>query len=199
MWKKYIPVTCAMCFFLLSCSPRDFLTRRLAADLIATSKIFRAPQQFQLRIGILSNQDYLSPDYLSLRHHGWLSATQARCPPDVAPPPCWDASLTPSGVEAFQNLISPADAEKQSFSVPMARREIIAVTGIAKQGNTADVEFIWRWIPLNEVGAALSVSEARYTSTVTFRRYDDGWRVVESSAHSGEPLDQALQNAAPVQ
>src|SRR5437763_1540631 len=65
---------------LSSCSPRDFLTRRLTADLIAGSETFRAQQHFQFRTGIVSNQDYLSPDYLLLQHKGWISATTAPCP-----------------------------------------------------------------------------------------------------------------------
>ncbi len=47
----------------------------------------------------------------------------------------------------------PAMRKSKSFTIPAARRELVAVTGIAKQGNVADVEFTWQWIPLNEVGA----------------------------------------------
>lgn len=193
-------VLCAACLLLLtSCSPRDFLTRRLAADLIATSETFRTQQQFQFRIGVVPNKDYLAPDYLALQHHGWISATVSPCPPALAPPPCWDVTLTPSGVDTFQSLLAPGDADKQSFTIPAARRELVAITGIAKQGNTADVEFTWKWIPLNEVGAVLYSREAHHRSTAIFRCYDDGWRVLESSSHSGQPLDEALKNAEPAQ
>ena len=180
---------------LSSCSPRDFLTRRLATDLIAASPAFRAEQQFQLRTGVVSNDDYLSPDYLALQHHGWISAANIRCPATLTPPPCWDITLTPLGVDTFQSLIAPGDAEKQSFTIPAARRELVAITGIAKQANAADVEFTWRWIPLNEVGAALFSSDSRYSSSVNFRSFDDGWRVVESASHHAEPLDDALKNS----
>ncbi len=194
-------VLCAACLLLLlpCCSPRDFLTRRLAADLIASSETFRAQQQFQFRIGVVANKDYLSPDYLALQHHGWISATVSPCPPALAPPPCWDVMLTPSGVDTFQTLLAPGDADKQSLSIPAARRELIAVTGIAKQGNTADVEFTWKWIPLNEVGAVLYSRDAHYRSTTIFRCYDDGWRLLESSSHSSPPLDEALKNPEPAQ
>ena len=67
--------------------------------------------------------------------------------------------------------------------------------GISKQGNVADVDFTWRWVPLNEFGSALYSSALHYTSTVGFRYYDDGWRVVKTASHSGEPLDEALRNA----
>jgi len=193
-------VLCAACLLLLtSCSPRDFLTRRLAADLIATSETFRTQQQFQFRIGVVPNKDYLSSDYLALQHHGWISATVSPCPPALAPPPCWDVTLTPSGVDTFQSLLAPGDADKQSFTIPAARRELVAITGIAKQGNAADVEFTWKWIPLNEVGAVLYSRETHHRSTAIFRCYDDGWRVLESSSHSGQPLDEALKNAEPAQ
>jgi hypothetical protein len=197
------PFTLALCvayaILLSSCSPRDFLTRRLAGDLIAGSNTFRASQQFELHTGIVSNQDYLSPDYVALQHHGWISGAKATCPPSLAPPPCWDVTLTPSGVDAFQSLIPRGAAEKQSFSIPAARRELVAVTGIAKQGNAADVEFTWRWTPLNEVGAALYPSTTHYRSTARFRDYDDGWRVVQSGSRPLLPLDESLKNAEPTQ
>jgi hypothetical protein len=200
MRKPHIIALCILCaMFLSSCSPRDFLTRRLAADLIAGSQTFRAQRQFQLRTGVIANQDYLSPDYLALKHRGWISATNTACSPALAPPPCWDVTLTPSGVDTLQSLIAPGDAEKPSFNIPAARRELITITGIAKQGNLADVEFTWRWIPLNEVGAVFYSSDAHYRSTASFRCYDDGWRLVESVAHSGQPLDEALKNAEPAQ
>jgi hypothetical protein len=182
--------------FLAACSPRDFLTRRLAADLIAASDTFREPKQFQLRTGIVSNKDYSSPDYLPLQHQGWISAANAKCPLDIAPPPCWDLTLTPAGVETFQALIAPGEAEKQTFTIPAARRELVAITGIAKQGNAADVEFTWHWLPLNEVGAIFYSPDTRYRSTAIFRNYDDGWRLIES-VHPGQPLDESLKNPDP--
>jgi hypothetical protein len=199
MRKPYILALILASLLQASCSPRDFLTRRLASDLIAGSEVFRTQQQFQLRTGVLANKDYLSPDYLVLQHRGWISATNAPCPPALAPPPCWDVVLTPSGVDTMQSLIAPGDAEKQSFTIPAAKRELVAITGISKQGNAADVEFTWRWIPLNEVGAALYSGEAHYRSTALFRDYDDGWRVVQSTSHAAQPLDEALKNAEPTQ
>jgi hypothetical protein len=152
-----------------------------------------------LRTGVIANKDYLSPDYLALQHHGWISGTNAPCPPALAPPPCWDVMLTPSGVDTFQSLIAPGDADKQNFSIPAARRELVAITGIAKQGNAADVEFTWRWIPMNEVGAVFYSADVHYRSTVGFRNYDDGWRLVHGAPHPGQRLDEALKNAEPAQ
>jgi hypothetical protein len=188
-----------MACLLSGCSPRDFLTRRLAADLISTSETFRAQQQFELRTGIISNEDYRAPSYRALQHHGWISATNAPCPPAKSPPLCWDVTLTPAGVDTMQSLIAPGDAEKQSFTIPAARRELIAITGIAKQGNTAEVEFIWRWLPANEVGAALYPTSIHYHSKTILNDYDDGWRIVQSNSNPAQPLDEALKNAQPTQ
>jgi hypothetical protein len=184
---------------LLFFSPRDFLTHRLAADLIAGSTTFRSRQELKLRTGVLPNQEYISPSYLALQHRGWISATNAACPSGVGPPPCWDVMLTPSGVETMQSLIAPGDSEKKSFSIPAARRELIGITGVAKQGKVADVEFTWKWVPLNEVGAAIYAADIHYHSSVGFRNYDDGWRVVESAVHPGQSLNEALENAEPTQ
>ncbi len=200
MPKRLSLVFLIACSLLLpSCSPRDFLTRRLAADLIAASETFRTQQRFQLVTGVVANKDYLAPEYLLLQHKGWISGANVRCPAALAPPPCWDVTLTPSGVDTFQSLIAPGDAEKQVFSIPAARRELVAITGIAKQGNAADVEFTWRWIPLNEVGAVLYPGDAQYRSTASFRNYDDGWRLIEAAPHPAQPLDEALKNAEPTQ
>jgi hypothetical protein len=196
MRKQFIFALCLVVAGSLSaCSPRDLLTRRLAADLIEGSDAFKTPQALFVRTGTVSNKDYLSPESLVLQHHGWISATTAPCPAAIVPPPCWDVVLTPSGVETVRPLLVPAEEGKPSFSVPVARRELVAITGVSKQGNVADVDFIWRWQPANEVGSALYSSDLRYHSTVGFRDYDDGWRVVPSASHSGQTLDDALKNA----
>lgn len=199
MRKPSIAMLCLLGLAVLcSCSPRDFLTRRLAGDLIAGANVFRTPQQFWLRTGVVSNKDYLSTEYLVLQRHGWISASNAPCPLQLVPPPCWDVVLTPSGVDTVRGLISAADAERPAFSVPAARRELLSITGISKQGNVADVDFTWRWIPLNEFGAAIFSSDLHYTSTAGFRYYDDGWRVMQSAPRSGQTLEESLNDAEPV-
>jgi hypothetical protein len=184
---------------LSACTPRDFLTRRLAADLIAASSTFRAAQELQVRTGIVSNTDYLSAESTAFHHKGWITAAHAPCPPEIAPAPCWDLTLTPAGVEALQALISPSDATKKTFEILAARRELIAVTGISKQGNTAEVEFTWRWNPLNEIGASVYGSALSYRSIASFRRFDDGWRISRSAPHTAQSFEDALKSAEPAQ
>ncbi len=191
-------LTLVLLSVLCACSPRDFLTRRLAGDLIAASNIFKVRQQFFLRIGVLSNKDYNSPEDLVLQHRGWIGGTAAPCPLNVQPPPCWDVVLTPLGVDAFRDLIPRQDSNKQYFSILTARREVVEVTGISKNGNFADVQFVWKWQPLNEVGAALYDGGLRYTSSVSFQHFDDGWRLLEGTGtRSNQSLQDALKNSEP--
>jgi hypothetical protein len=181
----------------VSCSPRDFLTRRLAADLIAACNLFKAPQNFVLQTGVVSGKEYPSPEFLVLQRHGWISAGTAPCPPGLVPPPCWDILLTPSGVDTVRTILPVEETTKPSFTIAAARRELIAITGISKQGTVADVEFTWKWMPLNEIGAALYSPDVHYRSTTAFRDYDDGWRVVETTRPASQSLDEGLKNAEP--
>jgi len=184
----------------VSCSPRDFLTRRLATDLIAGSETFKMTQLFWLRTGAISNRDYNSPEYVVLRRRGWVTGSGVACTPDLSPPPCWDMVITPLGVDALRDWVNASAASSQYISVPVAQRELLAVTGIHKNGSLADVDFQWRWAPVNEVGSALYAKATDYNSTVSFIHYDDGWRVIEGSAlKSAQGLNDALKNASPAQ
>lgn len=186
------------CLLAVACSPRDFLTRRLASDLIAGSPTFKTPQQFFFRLGIIGNNEYLSPEYLVLQRRGWITGANAACPPQTAPPPCWQVALTPLGVETVQPLISKAASSSRYFPVTTAQRQLISVTGIDRAGNSADVDFNWKWMPVNEFGAALVEGSLVYKSTVSFRHYDDGWRLIEGArGKTNQGMDDALKNAEP--
>jgi hypothetical protein len=180
-----------------ACSRRDFLTRHLAADLISASEPFKAPQTFRLQTGIVSNRDFNSPDSMVLQRRGWIIGTQQVCPAGVDPPPCWDVVLSPLGVGAFQPLLSGTSLGAGPMSVRVAGRQLVEVTGISKSGRFADVDFTWRWVALNPVGAALNDEGVRYRSTVEFRDYDDGWRLVIGPEKSSQSLEDALSNAEP--
>jgi hypothetical protein len=185
----------------LACSPRDFLNRRLSADLISASDTFKAPQLFWLRTGVMSNKDFSSTDFMVLQRRGWIIGTEKKCPTGIEPAPCWDVLLTPLGVDIIRPLLSSAlpneGGENGPLAIQVARRELLSVSGISKAGNFADVEFIWHWVSINQVGAALYDGGIRYKSTVGFRGYDDGWRLVEQAVPNNQPLDDALRNAQP--
>lgn len=198
MVKRKLTVILAVCLLAGGCAQRDPLTRVFAAEAIGASEAFKAPEQFFLRTGVMSNKDYMSPEYLVLQQRGWITGVTVPCTANVAPPPCYDAALTPIGVETFRDLI-PADAKsKQYFPISTARRQMISVTGISQSGNLADVDFMWHWVPMNEVGAALVSSAVNFRSTVGFKHYDDGWRVIQGTAtKSNQSIDDALGDARP--
>jgi hypothetical protein len=196
MKNKSILLTALL--FLPACSPRDFLTRRLANDLIAASDEFNRPQPYLLQIGIVSSKDYPSPEYLVLQHRGWINATTAPCTPGLVPPPCTNILLSPSGVDTIRTILPADEASRSTLAIPAAKRELIAVTGIAKQASSADVEFTWKWIPLNEIGAAIYSSDVQYKSIVGFRQYDDGWRMLATAPRPSQSITDALKNAEPI-
>ena len=181
----------------VACSPRDFLTRRLAADLITASDAFKAPQMFWITTGIVSNKDFNSPESMVLQRRGWIIGTEEKkCPEGVEPAPCWDVVLSPLGVDTIRPLISSGSSNTGPIAIQAARRELVAITGISKAGNFADAEFTWHWIPLNQIGSALYDGGVHYRSTVGFRAYDDGWRMA-SGERSNQTIDDALRTAEP--
>src|SRR5438477_77640 len=136
MPRQQIGFIFALLCFTIACSPRDFLTRRLATDLIAGSDTFKTTQVFWLRTGVLSGKDYSSQEYATLRRHGWITGTGVSCPADLAPP-CWDVVITPLGVDTLRDWVNATAASSQYISVPVAQRELLAVTGIRRDGNVA--------------------------------------------------------------
>lgn len=201
MRKPLLPLAIVLVTLLCGCTPRDFLTRRLASDLIAASETFKSAQKFWLRLGVTSAKDYSAPESLLLQRRGWITAAGVPCPPGVTPAPCWDVALTPLGVGVFRDLIPTGSEKSQYFGVVVARRQFLGVTGISKDFTTAEVDFVWKWIATNEVGTALYPADVQYKSTVAFRRYDDGWRLVEGAGARipNQSMDEALKNAEPAQ
>jgi hypothetical protein len=196
MPHRKLIVLLTLCLVTSSCIQRDPLTRTFAANAISASATFKTNQQFFLRTGVMSNKDYMTPEYLVLQRRGWITGAPAACTQETAPPPCYDVALTPIGIETFRNLF-PAEAKSTQYvPIATARRQLLSVTGISKADNRADVDFTWQWLPMNEVGAALVTTGITYQSTVGFRHYDDGWRLIDGSAtRSNQSMDDALKNA----
>lgn len=106
-----------------------------------------------------------------------------------------------------KTLWSDYDLPVQETTVPLARRDLVGITGITKISEMErGVDFSWRWLP-NELGKALDPSTAEFkslpepmrrallegrssekrsltygwtgerTGRALFRKFDDGWRV----------------------
>lgn len=147
---------------------------------------------------MVSNKDFGSPEFLVLQSRGWILGTEEKCRAGIEPPPCWEVALTPLGVDTIRPLLAGVLPANGQIAIQVAHRELVRVSGISKAGSFADVEFLWHWSPFNQVGAALYDSGVQYRSSVGFRSYDDGWRVVEQNIRSNQPLDEALRNAQPM-
>jgi hypothetical protein len=191
-----IVIAMALCVA-LACTPRDFLTRRLATDLITHTPGFREPQVYWLNTGVVSNKEFNSPDSMVLQRRGWIIGTQQKCPPGIDPPPCWDVAMSPLGVEVIRPLLASGE-ERGPFAIEVARRALEEISGITKDGSKADAEFTWHWVPLNPVGSALYDGGVHYRSTVAFRDYDDGWRVANGSTRGNQTMEDALRNSEPL-
>jgi hypothetical protein len=79
--------------------------------------------------------------------------------------------LTPNGINASKQW---RQLDANSWEVPMSRRELVAVTGIRGDAQTAAADFSWRWMsPQPGVLGGMGVR----ASQAIFERYDDGWRL----------------------
>ena len=67
--------------------------------------------------------------------------------------------------------------------VPLAKKELLEVTGVRKTEEGAEADIAWRWIP-NEVGAAFTSGtvkerfDATHHATVKMRDFGSGWAVM---------------------
>src|ERR1700730_17629764 len=156
--RKKLILSLVGVLLLSSCTPRDFLTRRLATDLISASEPFKAPHQFPLQTGTVANKDYMSPEYIVLQQHGWITANKATCPPTQTPP-CWEVLLTPSGVDTVRSLVPAEEADNSLLSMPVAKSDEKHLSDISKHVIVPTAASQWRCVPLNEAVSALSSSD----------------------------------------
>lgn len=67
--------------------------------------------------------------------------------------------------------------------VPLAKKELLEVTGVRKTDEGAEADFTWRWIP-NEVGASFTSGlvkerfDAIHVATAKLRDFGQGWVVM---------------------
>ena len=71
----------------------------------------------------------------------------------------------------------PASGLVVTYRVALAMKRVRAVTGVHVEGSQATVEYTWCWEP-TEVGTG-AVDTGEQQATAAFRRFDDGWRLVE--------------------
>ncbi len=93
----------------------------------------------------------------------------------------YEATLTP-GQTTFT-----ADG-KYRYTAKLADRQFVGVTGVVQNSNTAQVEYTWKYANQTLVGknslkyrtgrdAEFMIDDSLHTETVSFKKYDDGWRL----------------------
>ena len=194
---RKLPSSLLLVGITVACSPRDFLTRRLATDLIAGSDSFKTHpailaangRDLQQRLHFARIRD-LAPARLD---HG-----QRRC---LSSRNCCSAVLGHGDHSAGSGRparLGFRDRSQFSIHQRASGTERTAGGHGHSQGRKswADVDFLWRWAAVNEVGAALYARNYRVQLHVGFVHYDDGWRVIEGGGLKGsQSLSEALKNA----
>ncbi|MGA2483552.1 MAG: hypothetical protein ABSF92_10600 [Candidatus Acidiferrales bacterium] len=99
----------------------------------------------------------------------------------------WKVSLTKDGVSqsnswTHQTLRVPIGVFKgavaEDWVVPVAKSEIVEVTGIAAgETGQAQADFTWKWRPIDKIGQAINLNSQIFKASANLRLYDDGWRV----------------------
>jgi hypothetical protein len=177
------------------CSDRT-LTRDRAASLITALEAFKRDAHFTIQTGVPLQSAFKCVSQAEVERaplsrfvvdRGWIRyetreaalgfGTKASCPA---------IALTPAGEAASaqwtrgRTLLS----EGTAWSVPIGRRELLAVTGIeTAPDESSQVEYEWKWTP-NDTGTALrkvvpkanAFFDQPKRGRASCRRFNDGWR-----------------------
>ncbi|MCX6629130.1 MAG: energy transducer TonB [Candidatus Solibacter sp.] len=164
------------------------LNRQQAAAILQRSEFFSQTENVRLvlNIDLLTRSERTLELYGALEYAGIVTIRRER----YAMGPVAYAGLTPRG----QSMCGQPQSEFRAMSVVdcvVARREVLAVTGVASQGRQAEVEGYWWMRPFGiglylpvgaPYGGARSTDVLRPWSSIfrtnfTMRLWDDGWRV----------------------
>jgi hypothetical protein len=175
---RMIPAFLVLAVFCSACSRG--LTRSDAAEKLSRSDLFSKTVTFEYtkylayRRGANSAGDFF-------RALNYLGYTDEK------------GGLTEKGISEKKNWIPSSMSE--DYEVPLATRELLEITGIGElQGETGafvEVQYTWKWSPVNEVGTLMKLDEKTNAGSAAFRRFDDGWRldsVKSSDAYFSYPV-----------
>jgi hypothetical protein len=161
--------------FLVGCD-RGELTRSAAKDLISHSAKF-SPKTPTLKLSSAELQ-------CGLKEGWWAEAPRRKRLESLFD---FHLQVTPAGKSAFGNLSSSYSSgyPAQVTLNKEFNRTVEEITGIAdftpplEEWTGKEVTFTWQWnwdqVP--EMAKRCLTPRLAQTGTVTFRRYDDGWRV----------------------
>lgn len=150
------------------------LSRNNAADLISQSNTFITNQSANYqpnlpreRLFLLMDNTYEGDFHRALKEVGFIDS---------------NLELTEAGINATKGWKMDSTIKgSESYSVPLAKRELVEVTGIGEiqgqSGSFIEAKFKWRWEPINDIGKAMKLEIRVGYGSAIFRKFDDGWRL----------------------
>ncbi len=191
MNRHIVFATLTFCLILTACGSKE-LSRSKAAKLIKA-------QQFESKVQTIPLIEMKAtpaqgiegenapgargglPDYRRYEKAGWITLDVQKCRPMY--PGSWcaaDISLTPKGMAESAAWTRGTGTYKSLWNIPILHWEFVEVTGISSESpDTAVVEFTNRWVPTRYGKELGEVPSAPETNSFNFRRYDDGWRLIQ--------------------
>lgn len=211
----------ALLTLLAGCASSRDLTRTRAAEMIGASGDFRAPvtlplkKEIDLNVRVAEEDEtdagatgraveiyyQFYPQMDALRQLGLIDvrATVRKRPQENHG--VWSFTVEPVLTEKGERLTFSGQADRDTSAVPLARKELVEVTGIIKTGDAiAQAQFTWKEVS-TEAGRAFVPDSPEYQGlsaslqqtlgqrnltkefgkikrgTATFQLYDDGWRL----------------------
>lgn len=180
----------SLCLMATACS-KD-LSRNRAEKLLQENAEFQAGSNEELAVGTLwcdwRNVNDLY-NYKSLAENGVLTLKETGRK-DGWWTKEYSVELTPRGKEAATTWTKTADKphwcteaapSSAVFLIPLAKRELVGVTGITGEpgDKSAQVEFDWKWTPTKGsdiLSGKVPSNEIRHGKAEA-QLYDDGWRI----------------------
>ena len=178
------------CFIFSSCSSK--LSRSKAKDLIIKEYGFPKPATANLDYGILVNGDYMVEKFLADK--GLLTRTEVGTTEIMGGMNGVkiEVKLTPAGekykVGAGQNQSYP---NTPVYYMKCADMTFVDITGIQEESETsASVSYTWKYENATPFGEAFAIENKQnqngfpiytdggpHTEQVSFKKFDDGWRI----------------------
>jgi hypothetical protein len=167
-----------------SCAGEGELTRARAAQIIAGSQAFSAPDSLPLKKETGWNLRPLSPDETEADAQARAAETYYQAYPQMdvlrrlglmdvrittrgRPAESygvWSFDIAPSQTQKGEGLVSGGREDQGAPSVRLADRELVEVIGITKTGNqTAQAEYTWKEAPTT-AGRAFAPGSTEYES-----------------------------------
>jgi hypothetical protein len=130
-------------------------------------------------VGYTKNRSYpKSSIFTNLENQGFITIKEERA--EVDPHSAWMQRKEYEFVENYiASFTDKAKPYVQGSSVRVSTIEFGGITGIIerKEFNVAEVDYVERRTSITPFGIAYGLNEEAFNRSITFTKYDDGWRI----------------------